>query len=366
MASLDQLQKEWLVVNATRELISIITGLPGVRYAKAISFAKEIDKELFKGSKTGLSKDDYFDKLYKKYVQEADIKKTGLGKDISAEKLIKKRFRDIDRLLGKAGKDKKKYNLLKKESDVLKTLIEQKNHFQSLNLLRLTENQAINNDLTRDRLEKVFIEQPLGKYSLFENVKDGSIFRITCLHPNPSEGVIGADLIYEQYDEKRKMVRIVAIQYKIWEHQTLYFSQSGNIGQQINNMKRCFCSKKYCVDHNGNKMDPRKYRLSYCMAFLKPTDKLQDPQKPITSGYHLPICKIDTLKEPVNKDYKLTVTGIKKQSIKASTFEELFDSEMLGSRWLKKSELEKFYRKNKVLDPSERIIVYAQGTKSME
>lgn len=169
-------------------------------------------------------------------------------------------------------------------------------------------------------------------------------------------------MIYEQYDESKKMVRIVAIQYKIWENQVLYFSQSGNIQQQLSNMKKCFCDRKYCVDDNGNRVSQRQYRLSYCMAFLKPTDKLQDPKKPITSGYHLPICKVDSLKEATKKDYKLTGQKIKKQSVKASSFEELFDSEMLGSRWIKIKDLEKFYKKNKVLEPSERIILYAQGT----
>ena len=109
-------------------------------------------------------------------------------------------------------------------------------------------------------------------------------------------------------------------------------------------------------------MSQDKYRLSYCMAFIKPTDKLQDPKKLTTSGYHLPICKLDKLKKKAVKEYMITETSIKNQSLKTVTFEELFDSEMIGSRWLDINELEAFYKQNKVLEANERIILYAQGT----
>lgn len=98
------------------------------------------------------------------------------------------------------------------------------------------------------------------------------------------------------------------------------------------------------------------------MAFLKPTDKLQDPKKLITSGYHLPICKVDKLKKKATKEYILSEMSIKNQSLKTSTFEELFDTEMIGSRWMDIAELESFYKQNKVLEPNERIILYARGT----
>lgn len=54
--------------------------------------------------------------------------------------------------------------------------------------------------------------------------------------------------------------------------------------------------------------------------------------------------------------------SIKNQSLKTVTFEELFDTEMIGSRWLDINELEIFYKQNKVLEPKEKISLYAQGT----
>lgn len=44
------------------------------------------------------------------------------------------------------------------------------------------------------------------------------------LHPDPPEYSLGADLIYETYWEKKKLARIVLIQYKVWDGETLYLS----------------------------------------------------------------------------------------------------------------------------------------------
>jgi hypothetical protein len=364
MESLDQTQKEWVVINASRELLSIVKKTPGAKYADAIKFAKDIHPALFKDSTTGIDRKGYYEKLQDKYKQEALAVTRERNKAISAHELIVNRYNQIQAYLDRFDKEDEDPNGLKKESKDLQVLL-YATHELVEGLERITENQAINNDSFKSRAGKLFINSHLGKFVQYQNKDDGTIFRVTVLHPNPSEGVIGADLIYEQYSEDEQRVRIVAIQYKIWNGIAFYFSQSDNLHEQLAKMNTSFCGKDFCKDCLGGlNHSENKYRLSYCMSFLKTTDKLQDPKKLTTTGYHVPICKIDSLKEKTTTSFKLSHKAIKNQSLKASTFEELFDAEMLGSRWMNIPELEDFYRKNKVFDVKERIILYAQGTKT--
>lgn len=361
MDPLSQLQKEWIIINATRELLGIITSTPGSKYADAIKFAKDIYPALFKDSKTGIDRKDHYEKLYEGFRQEALAVSRVKEQETTPEKLIKKRLKLVESYLDQAKKGED-FDRLRKQLRELKVILSMAAPVGGLE--RVTENQAINNDAFKERANKVFVKNHLGKFVQYRNEENDTIFRVTVLHPNPSEGVIGADLIYEQYNEDEQKVRVVAIQYKIWNgDRVLYFSQSDNLENQLKKMSSFFCDKDFCKDcKGGNNLSKEKYRLSFCMAFLKPTDKLQDPKKLITSGYHLPICKVDKLKKKATKEYILSEMSIKNQSLKTSTFEELFDTEMIGSRWMDIAELESFYKQNKVLEPNERIILYAQGT----
>src|SRR5262249_50302863 len=129
---------------------------------------------------------------------------------------------------------------------------------------------------------------------------------------------------------------------------------------QLNRMKDCFCQKGFCK--SPEKFDMHEnYRLPFCSAFLRPTDKLQDPHKLITSGYHVPICNLRKIKEEGDLEYKIDIDSIRKYSLKAQPFEELFNDEMVGSRWLTIDDLQSLYRETKVLEPDQRIILYAQN-----
>lgn len=360
MEPLNQLQKEWVVINAVRELLGIITDMPGAKYAEAIKFAKDIYPSLFQDSKTGIDRKDSIEKLHEKYRQEAIAVSREKKNDVTPRSLIENRLKQIQSYLKQFKKGDEDPNRLRREAKDLKLILGM--NFEVNTLQKITESQSINNDSFNKRYDKVFVNNHLGKFVEYINNEENELFRITVLHPNPSEAIIGADLIYEQYDELKKMVRIVAIQYKIWDGTTLYFSKADNLEAQIKKMNSIFCGKDFCKNcKGGSNLSKDKYRLSYCMAFLKPTDKLQDPKKLTTTGYHLPICKVNKLKEKTRSNYKLTKGAIKNQSLKTVTFEELFNSEMIGSRWMKIKDLETFYQKNKVLEPNEKIILYAQG-----
>jgi hypothetical protein len=58
-------------------------------------------------------------------------------------------------------------------------------------------------------------------------------------------------------------------------------------------MKFFTCDKNFCNSASSE----NSYRFPCCSGFLRPTDKLQNAdQKFISTGEHLPICKIEDCK----------------------------------------------------------------------
>ncbi|HKC69870.1 MAG TPA: hypothetical protein VKG26_16660 [Bacteroidia bacterium] len=355
---LDQLQKEWLFINASKELLSIVKNKQ-IIYADAIKFAKENAEELFANSKTGLASKSYLEKLHDKYIEESKGKSLQQKKKITPDELIEDRIREIELLFTFYPKDEVVVGL-KKELKELKQILNRKKT-TLLNLESITENQAILNDAYKTPPRQIFINSHLGKFNEYQDRDNGSTFRVTVLHPNPSEAIVGADLIYEKYDAERKYVRIVAIQYKIWENEVLYFSKASNLDEQCKKMKKCFCDIDLCLDEYGNNIAKDKYRFPYCTAFLKPTDKLQSPSNLYTTGYHIPICQIDGIKRDGYTASIIDIEGAKKVAIKARAFEELFNDDMVGSRWIKVKDLEDFYKDSKILEAKQKIILYGQN-----
>ncbi|MNY53501.1 hypothetical protein D3C86_1892640 [compost metagenome] len=77
----------------------------------------------------------------------------------------------------------------------------------------------------------------------------------------------------------------------------------------------------------------------------------------MSSGFHLPICKAIELAGEIGKIDK---ESIKEQSFNSRLFEDLFNSNMIGSRWLPVDQLEKIYSNNKIFAQDDRIKLYAQ------
>lgn len=359
MENLDKLQQEWAIINASRELLSLVKKNPFVTYKDALKFAKEIDPTIHNTS-IGSQRKNRTEKLYEKFAQEAFALSRERNSHITPEVLIESRLSEIEKYLNFYTKDDKDPEDLRKEAADLITLLKRKSS-EFLSLKRITENQAILNDAFGKRAGKVWLENNLGRFNTYIDKENQGIFRVSVLHPNKSEVITGADLIYEQYDSLKEKVRIVVIQYKIWENGTLYFSQAGNLNAQLKKMASCFCGGHFCKNNLGDNISPTEYRLPYCCAFLKPTDKLQNPNKLTTSGYHIPVCKVDDAKKFGRNNFILYLDNILAKSVKSQTFEELFNSNILGSRWLDKSELEELYRRTDILEPNEKIMLYAQN-----
>lgn len=356
MDNLDNLDREWLLINSTKEALSLAKRKPTTTYNEAIAFAKEIAPEIFEGSKTDFGRKTKLEKLYQKYKEEADALSHESTRQVGPEDLMKSRLRELEGLISRSPQDLEQ---LRRESIDLKDALE-KPQKKTDNFENVTEDEAIRNDVNVAHATNSFIKNYLGKYYVYYDKKKNSVFQIAVFHPGPKEAITGADLIYEQYDSEGEKVRIAALQYKIWDGQTLYFSAAKNLDQQLKRLENCFCSQGMC---KGKRVQSNFFRFPYCAAFIKPTDKLQSTKNLVTSGHHIPICSIEKVKDKGYKDDVIYRGSLEKESLNTESFEMLFNAERVGSRWLKKSELEAFYKKNKVLEQNDKLIVHGQSMK---
>jgi hypothetical protein len=65
-----------------------------------------------------------------------------------------------------------------------------------------------------------------------------------------------------------------------------------------------------------------------------------------------------------NDNPVLRSRDIRSEAITHKIFEELFNTNMLGSRWFTREEVETLYREHSILQPSEHIIIHAQEVSS--
>lgn len=150
---------------------------------------------------------------------------------------------------------------------------------------------------------------------------------------------------------------MVFLQYKTWENNVIYKSQTKNLLPQLQKLENILCKNKLCHSSAGTKTS-NKYRFPYCSGFLRPTDKIQEnDSKLMSSGFHLPVC---TALKMLEKDEKIEKKSIKEEAFKSHIFEELFNSNMIGSRWIDLEKIEEIYEENQIFEKSDRIRLYAQ------
>lgn len=349
----DRLNTEWLVISALRENLSLISDGEQLSYNDTIRFAQENFKELFKSNKSFFGKKRTVSNEYEKYEQEALARSRKEKKQITTETLIQQRIDELEDLIKSPANKKEQLNRLKAERRKLRKLLQE----NEPRITKVTENQALMNDFSVDRPGLEFKDRFAGKYNLYET-KTGKQFVLRFLHPGAPEGATGVDLVYEIYDQRARTIRIIAIQYKMWEKGNLYFSQSGNLEDQLSKATKCFCGNGFC---EAPKTGGSTYRLPFCSPFLRPTEKIYDTEHLLTSGWHIPLCQIDGRTELSVSDGKiLRLENIKEIALNTEEFERLFQQEKIGSRRLTLEEVEKLYRENKVLNSDERIIIHSQ------
>lgn len=166
-------------------------------------------------------------------------------------------------------------------------------------------------------------------------------------------------MIYERYNMNNEQVRIAVLQYKVWEDNgMLYFGGDDNRAlAQIKKLHGHFCNIGMC--HPGTDMAGKiDYRFPYCSAFLRPTDRMQDPNsKMISSGIHIPVC---AALEYATEDKKIEKAHLRHTALTHEVFEHLFNHGFVGSRSMPFAELQNFYHDLEVLDGSRTLKVYAK------
>jgi hypothetical protein len=313
-----------------------------ITYEKTLDILSEVKPSFYNPIIKLLSNKNESD-LVKLYKELAEAQSTETNK-ITPVDLINEELHKMEALSERNG-DKK---FIRKKVVDLKAA---KEYFMPR---KVSEHKALNQDFfLSDRgdyfSKKIYENDSYKDYRLDNN----RVLRLRLLHPDKEEAILGSDLIYEQFDLKKNKVRFVHMQYKMWEDGTLYFSDERMMGQ-LDKLEGHLCKSKYCDSLNEN----AEFRLPYCAGFLRPTNKMQNADsKLMTSGIHVPICFIQQIKET---EKKLTRKNSAENSISSKVFEELFHSNMIGSRWISIDELEMFYEKKGIASLTNSIRVHAQ------
>lgn len=353
MEDLDRLNAEWISLNAFRGLSKIASRGDMLKstYDNALELGGAMYPELL-GDDVSVLKRERESDTTKEYRQKAEYISIRDEKKVEALELVKIDISEYEGLLSIAEKqsgNKSRVDQLKRK---LRQLCKSE---KELEPEEHSENQLIFRDAYN--VERVIPALTKGKgYRDFE-LPNGKVMRLRVLHPDKIEHITGADLIYERHNPSNETVAIVAVQYKIWKKRKLYLSDERMLGQ-VKKMKSFLCDKDVCCA----KEDESEYRFPCCSAFLRPTDKLQKPdQKFLSTGEHLPICKIDQCKSIGTRGAELLeYENIKDISLSSEMFEFLFNKGKIGSKELTYDQLEELYSDFLVKSSGDQVVVYAQ------
>ncbi|MEF5118589.1 hypothetical protein U9X88_14650 [Escherichia coli] len=353
MGNLDRLNAEWITLSAFRGMMKIATkgDMNKSKYDNVLAFCGDLYPELL-GNDVSLLKAERESQTTREYRQKARLKSKKEGRKIDALELVKAdlgEFESLFRIAKKEKEEQKKVDQLKRRLNQLTIA------YNELNFQEHSENQILNRDIYK-------AHRPLP--SLIDGIDyrdfglpDKNTLRLRILHPEKTEHITGADLIYEKHSSNDE-VSIVAIQYKIWENKKLYLNDI-RMNEQIEKLKLFFCKKSICDSGNSQ----IQYRFPCCSAFIRPTDKLQSAdQKLMSTGEHLPICKIDECTSTGNRGAKLLeYNKIKDISLSNESFEFLFNTGKIGSRNLTYNELSQLYSNFLQESSLSRVMIYAQA-----
>lgn len=244
-----------------------------------------------------------------------------------------------------------------KEASTLikKKVLELKAAHSYFNPRRVSEHRILNHDFTlqsrSEYFDKIYDNESVKDYSLGDN----RILRLRLLHPDQFEHILGTDMIYEQFDLARNRVRFIQLQYKAWDNKTLYLDE--RMLKQINKMSGHLCQSGFCKgDVSSNNDD--YFRFPYCSGFLRPTSNMQNSNsKMITTGDHIPVCKINNLAATYGKVTKENIVGT---TVGHKIFEDTFINNTLGSRWITIDDLEEFYTSRGIFSELDNIKLRVQ------
>lgn len=346
-----RLQAEWVSVNSIREMLQFSTKRMQVTYADAIALAYELLPSLFTPDESLLLL-EHEPQTVREIRELTEARTEQLGKKVTPLDVIKENLNELDRLL-KSEKNRLELQRRRLRYERLWAYFHDRKSY--------TEHRIIETDGLKAQVSGV-VDGPIFTDSGREFLLPFNRYlRVRILHPDRPEQISGADLIYEVYSPDSKKARIVAVQYKIWDGERLYFSQTPNLENQLTRLQEYFCGGIFCF--SGKCESPRKqYRMPYCTAFLRPTDRLQSRDaRLISTGYHIPVCKISTLKRTTQQSEKcLDRNDLWGTSLTPRPFQELFNKGMVGSIEVPVKDLDEFYRNISLFDERDSVIIHAQ------
>lgn len=345
----DRLNIEWTTINALRETLGFARPTVSPTYEQTLEFAKDFAPSLFSRDRSLLIKARE-NPIIKEFSEKAEIESKLENRDITAGNLIAAEIEKEQRYI-RGGFASDTEQIRKRISKLNQAQTELAFVLPSENQMILRDALKVDRDLPISRDDNRYREYQVSK-NRFLNVR--------LLHPDTPEHATGADVIYEFYWEKQKLVRIIALQYKIWNTKVLY--QDERMEKQLAKMRKVFCGSSLCEICDGQRASA-DFRFPNSIGYIRPTDELQTPDSSlISSGYHIPVCIANKLWEPTKqgKSKKIEADKLRVHSVRQQTFEDLFAASMIGSRWLTYSELANLYEDRSVLSSNERVLIHAQ------
>ena len=345
-----RLDLEWVALTAVREALALVTK-SSPTYLHALGVAQDLSSELF-SSEAGMIAAAQEPQDLREYRQKAQAKSELTGSRVEAAELIRADIEEHVNLVNTSGNTDQLTKRLKR----LQTLENQ------LVTRDYSENALIVRDMfSADRAE--FPAPPTRNGNQVEYlIANKRAFRIRMLHPDNSEQISGADLIYEYCDQNRKQVRLAFLQYKIWNGKVLYFSQAKNLPAQLEKMRSLTCDAGLCkcTSNETEELTP-SFRLPFCASFLRPTDKLQSADsRLLSSGEHLPICLIEQVSDQGTRGKVIRKSDINSKSVSQKAFDELFSRNLIGSDWIPYSDVTSLYQDIGLFQSTDSIVIHAQ------
>src|SRR5260370_7522046 len=326
-----QIDREIATITAIRDMLGIyLKGSWTMSYEEVVNFGSGIapailgDDRLFFNQKK-------FNPLYEEYRERAEALSQKEGGEITILEAVNRGIQEHEDLI-RAG-----------HTDLVVLRRKQRALMELAHELEPTSHSETNL-IIRDAYKAI-------RGLPFENGKDYRDFkangergiRIRVLHPDHLEHITGADLIYECYSEEYKKVRVAAIQYKVRRSSSIYIDE--RIERQLTRLENTFCNRDVCKLMNPKSKS--EYSLPYFPSFLRPTDETQ-PNDPriMSKGYYVPICVLNEIRGKETAEGNLVVQSkrLRDHAVNHKSFEELFNADMLGSRWITYSELESIYQ----------------------
>lgn len=181
--------------------------------------------------------------------------------------------------------------------------------------------------------------------------KRGLKIRVT--HDTKVEGITGADLVYEHHMLKQRQARVAAVQYKIMRNRRVV-PKDERLKSQLSRLHGWYCGKLPCIEPNP--VDDAFFRFPRCSAFLRATNAITADSAGMSQGYYMPVCRVLKFydERPISPD------SFDGEVVTQRMFEDLFNSDLLGSRALSYTELEQFYREQEMIQSGDTVSLHVQ------